>query len=217
MAEPAVDPPTPVGLDIQIGDSTYTVLRLGTPVFSKSANASFLKALDFHAAHLTLVAAAPVNPDTPQLSYVAWCTQSPVQKLVTSDLYKALAAHADETSPGWRKPGEDLVTLPDGRTFSVPATAADWAPVTAKKRKLATVKMACDVLAKGVFVLDDELLAGGKVHPGVKRVAFDPDAVRLKQLTSFAEMLLCMSAPPSIEALHSWAKSALEGGRSPLE
>jgi hypothetical protein len=66
-----------------------------------------------------------------------------------------------------------LVTLPDGRTFSVPATAADWSPTTSKKRKMASVKKACDVLAKGTFVLDDELMAGGKVHSEVRRVTLD--------------------------------------------
>lgn len=214
MADPLLDPPTPVGLDIQIGDQTYTVLRLGTPVCSKSATAAFLKGLAFDAQHLTLVAAAPVHATEPEVSYVAWCTQSTTQKLVTPDLYKALADSADEAAPDWRNTDTVPVTLPDGRTFEVPATAAGWTPVTSKKRKLVAVKRACDVLAKGSFVLDDELLAGGKVHAEVKRVTFDPDAGRLKQLTAFAEMLLCMNAAPSIEALHSWAKTALGGGRA---
>lgn len=211
MDQPPADvpPPSPLGMDIRVGERVYTVLRLGAPVCSKSAAAAYLGSLAFTAAHLTLVAESPVDPAAPQLAYVAWCSQAPAQKVVTPDLYKALCASADEASPGWRDDTVETVTLPDGRSFAVPRTASAWSPVTPKKRKLADVKRACGVIAQGAFVLDDELLAGGKVHQEVKRVTFDPDAARLKHLTAFAEMLTCMTVAPTVENLHSWASAAL--------
>jgi hypothetical protein len=188
----------------------FTVLAMGTPVCSKSATAPYLQSIGFTAADLTLVAAAPVNVTDPDLAYVAWCTQATAQKLVTPDLFKTLMASANEqalfTEPA---PPPVMASLPDGRTLAVPATPQNWVPMTSKKRKLSAVKRACGKLARGSFVLDDELLAGGKVHAEVRRVTFEPDAIRLKQLTSFAEMLMCMTVPPSIDNLHSWAANAL--------
>jgi hypothetical protein len=195
---------SPLHLTFAVGDASYTVLRVGTPVSSRGANASFLRSLDFTAADLTVVGLEPLSEHDSQVAYVAWCTQAPVQKLVKPDLLKALLAEA--VAKGVNVPAEPAhTTLPDGRVVHFPSTPL--APCS-KKRKTAPAEAPVEALKEGRFVLADELLAGGKVHPQVKSVELF-EGGRIRHLVAFAEMLLCMHTSPSVEQLHSWARSAL--------
>jgi hypothetical protein len=189
--------PQPLGATLLIDDCEYVVVKLGTPVCSKSANAAHLRSLDFTAAHLTCLVA---SDDPGRTAYIAWCTQASAQKLVTP----ALMASLLESAAPMPEPGIETVQLPDGRSFTIPTVPHATKPPS-KKRKAATdVKRACDLLASGTFVLDDALLVGGKVHPDVKRVAFPADK-------PLAEALLAMQAPPGIEELHAMARRAIGG------
>jgi hypothetical protein len=161
--------------DVVIDGATYTVLKLGTPVAAKSATASHLRSLGFTAMDLTLLGLANASGGY-DFHYIAWCTLTTTQKLVTPALFEALMAHAREAGslPEPPPPGNrETVTLLDGTRVSVPAVPEFVPP--SKKRK-ATAPKPLDALAAGAFVLSDALLAGGKVHPDLKRVAFPPRA-----------------------------------------
>jgi hypothetical protein len=167
--------PNPLAVDVVIDGATYTVLKLGTPVAAKSATASHLRSLGFTAMDLTLLGLANASGGY-DFHYIAWCTLTTTQKLVTPALFEALMAHAREASslPEPPPPGNrETVTLLDGTRVSVPVVPEFVPP--SKKRK-ATAPKPLDALAAGTFVLSDALLAGGKVHPDLKRVAFPPRA-----------------------------------------
>jgi hypothetical protein len=189
--------PQPLGATLLIDDCEYIVVKLGTPVCSKSATAAHLRSLDFTAAHLTCLVA---SDDPGCAAYIAWCTQAPVQKLVTP----ALMASLLESAAPLPEPGVETVQLPDGRTFTIPTVPHATKPPSKKRKAAAEVKRACDLLAAGTFVLDDALLAGGKVHQDVKRVAFAADK-------PLADALLAMETAPCVEELHSLARRALNG------
>jgi hypothetical protein len=167
--------PNPMAADVVIDGATYTVLKLGTPVAAKSATASHLRSLGFTAMDLTLLGLANASGGY-DFHYIAWCTLTTTQKLVTPALFEALMAHAREAGslPEPPPPGNrETVTLLDGTRVSVPVVPEFVPP--SKKRK-ATAPKPLDALAAGAFVLSDALLAGGKVHPDLKRVAFPPRA-----------------------------------------
>jgi len=189
--------PQPLGATLLIDECEYVVVKLGTPVCSKSATAAHLRSLDFTAAHLTCLVA---SDDPGRAAYIAWCTQAPSQKLVTP----ALMASLLEAAGPLPEPGVETVQLPDGRTFTIPTVPHATRPPSKKRKAAADVKRACDLLASGTFVLDDALLAGGKVHPDVKRVTFAADK-------PLADALLAMETTPSIEELHALARRALNG------
>lgn len=229
--------PTPLAHELVVGDYTYTVLKLGTPVCSKSATASHLRNLNFTAADLTLVGRLEDNR-TYDFQYVAWCTQTATQKLVTADLFEALMKSAQELNrlPVLAPPNREVVTLHDGRKVAVPIVPEFSSASASKKRKSPS---ASAPLMNGKFVLEDEMLMGGQVNPELKRIAFTPTTqveaapaapaaivpkqeesgpataacapsdARHAHLVTFAEMLLCITNPVCAEQLHAWARSAL--------
>jgi len=195
-----METPTPLGSELTVGGRAYQVVKLGTPVCSKSANASHLRSLGFTATNLTVLAALPIEPHSPDLAYVAWCTQAAEQKLATADLLQGLISATPEGEL------EEASVEVDGVTLCLPATPQMPAHVS-KKRKHVDVSRAVETLVKGAFVIDDALMEGGVVSAALQDVSFgEPRAARL---AAFAEMLLCIHALPTIDQVHSWARAAL--------
>jgi len=184
----AVKQPSPHGMEIPIGNKMYKVIKLGTPICSKTVNHSRLRALGITMENLTVLAATPVNQCTPELVYVAWCTQAEEQKPLGAEALKALSTFSAGHAP----------------TTPVAETAER------KRKRESEEEEAVNVLSSGAFVLEDVLLETGRANPVINDVPFGGDKTsRLRQLTSFAEMLLCMQEQPTIERLHSWASAAL--------
>ena len=170
-----------MGQKIVINNSSYTVVRVGKPVFCKAPTINLLRSIKFTVADLTLV--DTVANGTRSLHHVVWCLLAHEQKIVSETMFKEIKGMS---------PNED-VTL-------------DVAYKTKKRKAKSDV---LGPLTKQKFVLVDAALGDKTALTNFNFNPLTQDTL-LAQLRTLAEMFLCMTKQPSLEQLHRWAGTVLQ-------
>ena len=181
---------------VTIDDEQYTILRLGTPLFGKTATKNVLLSRGFVVDDLTLVGQPKEVSDDDQdaftFTWIVYLTQQAQQKPLSNDLLQEVIKFTTDTDrlpvvpPGNRT----LLNMPDGRTVRVPVVPE---MVTAK-RKAAPKKQAVGVEAfqhvfetfakTGACVLAPDFLKAFNGANKTNKTAFNAAFVESKEFAS---------------------------------